>query len=77
MPETERTPRLLLEKALRMARAEGMKYVYLGNVPGDSTTLCSSCGKELIRRGGFGVEKNNLRGGLCPACGTAIAGIWL
>ena len=59
----------------------GMKYVYLGNMPGRmgnwEDTRCHQCGETLITRRGFAVIKNNLPvDGKCPKCATAIPGIW-
>lgn len=44
-----------LEAAYRVAREEGLFYVYLGNVPGHSyeNTYCHECSSLIIRRGGL------------------------
>ena len=70
------TPAATLEMAARIAREEGLKNVYIGNVAAaeGENTLCPKCGKVLIRRYGFTVRENALINGCCPACGQPIAG---
>jgi pyruvate formate lyase activating enzyme len=72
------TPVATLERAVAIARAEGLKYVYIGNVPGhaDESTRCPQCGRTLIARAGYTVTGNYVKSGRCPQCGTAIAGVW-
>jgi pyruvate formate lyase activating enzyme len=73
------TPLETLWKAHEIALECGLHYVYTGNVPYDerSNTFCPSCRRRLITRVGFFVTENRLRGGACPFCGAAIAGIWI
>jgi len=77
---TDRPPTPL--KSLMTARdiglAAGLKYVYLGNVPGENgeSTVCPGCGKMLIERWGFTVRKNRLKEGRCPYCSSEIEGVW-
>jgi len=72
------TPLATLERSVAAARAEGLRYVYLGNVPGhpDESTRCPGCGDVVIRRVGFTLLANELRDGRCPRCRTAIPGVW-
>jgi pyruvate formate lyase activating enzyme len=72
------TPVATLEKAIAIARAEGLHYVYIGNVFGheDDNTYCPACGKLLIKRVGFEVVEDNLNQGKCRFCGQPIPGIW-
>jgi pyruvate formate lyase activating enzyme len=70
------TPLRTLEWAYEIGKEEGLLYVYMGNVPGDSNTNCPGCGELLIRRQGYWVPENHIRGGKCPNCGTTIAGVW-
>ncbi|MCD5407719.1 AmmeMemoRadiSam system radical SAM enzyme [Candidatus Bipolaricaulota bacterium] len=71
------TPVGTLKRAREIGLAAGLKYVYLGNVPGEGEdTLCPSCGATLIRRHGFYVLENRLQEGRCPDCGAEIAGVW-
>lgn len=71
------TPLSTLRRAREIGLAAGLKYVYLGNVPGEGEdTRCPSCGEPLIRRHGFYVLENRLVEGRCPSCGEAIPGVW-
>lgn len=72
------TPVATLERAVRVARRTGLKYVYVGNVPGhpDENTYCPECGKKLIGRQGFTVTENNIVNGRCRFCGCRISGVW-
>ena len=72
------TPISTLERCKAIADAEGLKYVYIGNVPGHpaENTYCPECGQLLIERTGFVVKQMNLKNGKCPKCGTKIPGYW-
>ncbi len=69
------TPLKTLEMAHRVARDEGLKFVYLGNVPGDPRehTYCPRCGARVIERYGFDVHGCRLtEDGRCASCGEPI-----
>lgn len=72
------TPVRTLEQAREIAMDEGLKYVYVGNVPGHNfnNTFCHNCQKLLIQRVGFRVLKNRVRNGRCGYCGAVIPGVW-
>ncbi len=72
------TPVSTLERCKAIAEAEGLKYVYIGNVPGHpaENTYCPQCGKLLIERTGFLVRQMNIVKGKCPQCQQTIPGIW-
>lgn len=72
------TPFQILTKARDIARQAGLKYVYIGNVPGvgGEDTFCPSCKELLVKRMGFSIEQNLIRDGRCPKCRTEIAGRW-
>ena len=72
------TPVETLHRAHAIGRAAGLRYVYVGNVPGDGgeSTRCPGCGALLVERRGFRVGKMRLKDGRCPDCGTAIEGVW-
>ena len=62
-----------LEKAYKIAKDAGMKYVYIGNVPSGTgeNTYCHSCGEVLIERDGFQVMADSVKTDKkCPKCGT-------
>ncbi len=70
------TPQKTLERAHQISRAEGLKYVYLGNLPGHpaESTYCPGCGKILIERRGYQIYQNNLKGNRCKFCNREIPG---
>jgi len=71
------TPIEALERAFRIGREVGLRYVYLGNVPGEGEeTRCATCGERLVVRGGYRIRENRLDEGACPVCGTRADGVW-
>jgi len=72
------TPLATLERAKAAADAEGLHYVYLGNVPGNpaESTHCPRCRRVVIERAGLTVRGIHLRKGHCPYCGLPIPGKW-
>ncbi|MCF7838799.1 MAG: AmmeMemoRadiSam system radical SAM enzyme [Candidatus Marinimicrobia bacterium] len=73
------TPPATLLRARELARAEGLRHVYLGNLelPDGANTHCANCDALLIERRGYSVRTNRLEpGGVCPACGAVCAGVW-
>ncbi len=72
------TPIETLERAAQIADEEGLKYVYIGNVPGHvrNSTFCPECGETIIERVHFSVMSLDVEGGKCRYCGREIPGIW-
>jgi len=73
------TPVSTLEKAREILMAKGMRYVYVGNIPGHpgESTYCPKCGKIVIERGyGYSVKQVRMNRGACGSCGTPIPGVW-
>lgn len=72
------TPVTILERARNIALSSGIRYVYIGNVPGSSAenTYCPGCKKIILERKGFAILSNNLQKSNCKFCGTKIAGVW-
>ena len=73
------TPVVSLEKAKRIALDCGLKYVYIGNVPGHAgeNTYCPNCGKIVIIRRGYTILGVNLdEQGSCKYCAEKISGVW-
>ena len=72
------TPVATLERARDMAMARGLRYVYVGNVPGHAGnhTYCPKCRARVIARQDFFVLESSLKDGRCGACGCPIAGVW-
>jgi pyruvate formate lyase activating enzyme len=72
------TPVEILEKAYKIARNEGLKYVYTGNVPGNeiADTHCPSCQEIVVERQGFRIVTNSIKNGRCTKCGNKVDGVW-
>ncbi len=72
------TPVDTLERLKKIAHTEGLRYVYIGNVPGHSgeSTFCPECGARLIHRTGYNVRVEALHGDTCKQCGLKIPGVW-
>jgi pyruvate formate lyase activating enzyme len=70
------TPVETLERHWKVAKEEGMNYVYIGNVPGHpyESTYCPGCGELVVERYGFDIVDWRLtKDNRCPACGYKIA----
>lgn len=74
-----RTSIQILRKAREIGRKAGLRYVYEGNVPGETgeNTYCYSCGRLLIERKGFSIARYKIKEGRCPDCRAHIAGTGL
>jgi pyruvate formate lyase activating enzyme len=70
------TPISKLEQARQIGMDNGLRYVYLGNVPGHpaENTYCPECGKLLIERQNYQILRYNLKGSKCNFCNQKIAG---
>ncbi|MEW6733177.1 MAG: AmmeMemoRadiSam system radical SAM enzyme [Acidobacteriota bacterium] len=70
----------LLVRAAAAGVEAGLKYVYVGNVPGRvgrwENTWCHNCGELLIERFSFHVNQVRLKSGKCPKCQIDIPGRW-
>jgi len=72
------TPVATLERAREIGLRAGLRYVYLGNVPGHTGghTFCPNCGTILVRRGLLRLLHCDVTpDGRCPRCGQKIAGM--
>src|SRR5206468_4084490 len=76
MPEFPWTAVETLEKHCAVAKEEGLRYVYIGNVSGHPLehTYCPGCGAVAIKRYGFDItgwylDKDNK----CKKCGYQLA----
>ncbi|GAB4301213.1 MAG: AmmeMemoRadiSam system radical SAM enzyme [Myxococcota bacterium] len=78
MMNYQATPPKTLEKAYGIAKSEGLKYVYIGNVhtEGGKDTACPSCKKRVIEREWFRVIKLKVKDGKCEFCGGKIEGVF-
>jgi pyruvate formate lyase activating enzyme len=75
LPET---PVATLERFRNYAISKGIRFAYIGNVPGNpgNNTYCPQCGKAIIERSNFLVERLSMANGKCKFCGRAIPGVW-
>lgn len=74
MTDREPTPVETLERALAIAKEEGIRHVYIGNVPGHrgDNTYCPKCGEFLIERYMFDIVRYRLKNHKCPKCNAVI-----
>lgn len=71
------TPLETLRKAYTIGKKEGLHYIYIGNVLGESEdTLCPHCQRALIQRQGYFIGRNKIKDSTCPFCGGHIAGVF-
>lgn len=70
------TPVKVLEKVRRIGLDAGLRFVYVGNVPGHpaENTYCPGCGGAVIERAGLSTPRVLLDGNACRFCGTPIPG---
>jgi pyruvate formate lyase activating enzyme len=77
MLDKPHTPPATLTRARSIALANGLRYVYTGNVHDSDggSTWCPGCGKLLIERDWYVLGEWNLTPeGRCNGCGSAISG---
>ncbi len=75
MMDFDSTPVKTLEKHYEIAKKEGLKYSYIGNVPGHPMehTYCPECNSIAIKRYGFSIEEWNLdENNKCKICGYQL-----
>lgn len=74
--QTSGTSPETLERAYHIGRQAGLRYVYVGNLPGSGweSTYCHTCGKLLIERVGYTISHVHLVEGCCDGCKTPMAG---
>ena len=68
------TPAEILLKAREIAIEEGVKYVYVGNLPTDyDSTYCHNCGKIVVKRENYSITDWQLKeNNHCRYCDTKI-----
>jgi len=79
MREHPPTPTATLVRARRAAMANGLRYVYTGNVhdPEGQSTCCHACGAPVIGRDGYTLTSWGLtEEGRCASCGAPCAGLF-
>jgi pyruvate formate lyase activating enzyme len=71
------TPLETLKKAYKIAKKEGLNYVYIGNVRTKyENTYCHKCNKILVERIGYFIQEINIKDGKCRFCKSSIPGVW-
>jgi pyruvate formate lyase activating enzyme len=67
-------------RAAETGLAEGLRFVYAGNLPGFvrsfENTYCPRCHALLVERMGYRVLQNLVAGGRCPECHGTVPGVW-
>ncbi|MHA1106998.1 MAG: AmmeMemoRadiSam system radical SAM enzyme [Promethearchaeota archaeon] len=71
-PSKKRTPYDILDRAYKIAKNLGLRYVYVGNLPHDkgSNTYCPNCNHLVIGRRAYSFTKIDItKDKKCPNCG--------
>ncbi|MBM3498771.1 MAG: AmmeMemoRadiSam system radical SAM enzyme [Armatimonadetes bacterium] len=81
MQQVPATPITTLEEVRQAAYKAGIRYAYIGNVPGHGgeSTYCPKCNAMLVRHVGYQsitYQALNYKTGKCTACGLKIPGVW-
>jgi pyruvate formate lyase activating enzyme len=79
MLDKPRTPHETLIRARSIARAQGVRHVYTGNVadPHRQSSWCTNCGRRVIGRDGYRITDWALDArGQCLDCGTRLPGVF-
>jgi pyruvate formate lyase activating enzyme len=68
------TPVATLEHALKIGQQAGLKFIYVGNVPGHDgeNTTCYNCGRMVVQRQGYNTRILGLQGSKCKFCGAEL-----
>ena len=68
------TPVATLEHAYELGHKAGLKFIYVGNVPGHASeiTVCFSCGKPVVERVGYQTNVCGLNESRCNYCGAEL-----
>jgi pyruvate formate lyase activating enzyme len=77
MTDVPPTPPATLQRARTIARRNGVRYAYTGNVhdPDGGSTFCAQCGRRVIERDWYRIGEYALTDdGHCSACGAALPG---
>jgi pyruvate formate lyase activating enzyme len=79
MMDTPPTPPATLTRARDIGIAEGLRFVYTGNVHDTEggTTTCPGCGAAIVVRDWYAMRHYALTDdGRCQACGRRLAGVY-
>lgn len=80
MLATANTPAATLRRAAEIGKSAGLKFIYLGNVPGQvgeyENTYCPGCRELLVERRGYRILQQKISAGACPKCRAKVPGVW-
>jgi pyruvate formate lyase activating enzyme len=78
MLDRPHTPPATLTRAREIGVANGLRYVYTGNVHDreGQSTYCHACGELLVERDWYELGAWRLADGRCVACGERCAGVF-
>lgn len=81
MTDPDNTSVATLLRAAEIGKAEGLHFVYAGNLPSRvgnwEDTRCPGCDATVIERSGYRILRNRITpSGTCPDCTRAIPGVW-
>jgi pyruvate formate lyase activating enzyme len=80
MTDPANTTPEMLQRAARLGREAGLRYVYAGNLPGrvgDLEHTSCQCGERLITRYGYLIQDYRITpDGACPRCAMPVPGRW-
>lgn len=76
--EYSATSEFVLKKAGELGAAQGLNFIYAGNVYDfGNDTRCPGCGKVIIKREIFSVLEHNIKEGKCVYCDSVIPGVFV
>jgi len=71
------TPQAALKLAYDLGKQQGLNFIYAGNIEGwGQDTLCSKCGKILIKRDGYRISEFHISADKCLSCQASLPGIF-
>ena len=77
MLDKQKTGIKILEDSYAIAKKQGIRYVYIGNIrTNKENTYCYKCNSLLIERDGYSIIKNNINNNKCDNCNAKIPGIF-
>ena len=81
MTEPDNTDVKTLLRAAEIGKEAGLRYVYAGNLPGQTgeyeDTFCAECNHRLVKRRGYIIQEYRVTAdGKCPKCHAKVPGLW-
>jgi pyruvate formate lyase activating enzyme len=68
------TPVSTIERAYEIGKKAGLRFIYVGNIPGHKgeNTVCYSCNRLVVERVGYQTKIIGLDGSKCRFCGAEL-----